>query len=146
MLPVSGYFEIILWRALSEIKENYLPSRKHVILIVILNVTGLSDVRDKPISQAKGLRVCRKIWTGLECPSGITTQKNSCNLRLLRPTRHLLCCVSYMQSDNSYVPSCQQHLIIMRYSCRHCQRIDFVEPGCILFRLQADFRRFSTDF
>ncbi len=28
---------------------------------------------------------------------------------------------------NSYVPSCQQHLIIMRYSCRHCQRIDFVE-------------------
>ena len=22
----------------------------------------------------------------------------------------------------------QQHLIIMRYSCRHCQRIDFVEP------------------
>ena len=27
----------------------------------------------------------------------------------------------------SYVPSCQQHLIIMQYSCRHCQRIDFVE-------------------
>ena len=28
---------------------------------------------------------------------------------------------------NSYVPSCQQHLIFMWYSCRHCQRIDFVE-------------------
>ena len=27
----------------------------------------------------------------------------------------------------SYIPSCQQHLIIMRYSCCHCQRIDFVE-------------------
>ena len=25
------------------------------------------------------------------------------------------------------VPSCQQHLILMRYSCRHCQRIYFVE-------------------
>ena len=33
---------------------------------------------------------------------------------------------SYM-SGNSYVPSCQQHLIIMRYSCSHCQRIVFVE-------------------
>ncbi len=29
--------------------------------------------------------------------------------------------------SHSYVPSCKQHLIIMRYSCRHCQRIDFVE-------------------
>ncbi len=40
----------------------------------------------------------------------IHTQVTSCNL-------------------NSYVPSCQQHLILIRYSCRHCQRIGFVEPS-----------------
>ena len=28
----------------------------------------------------------------------------------------------------SYVSSFQQQLMIMQYSCRHCQRIDFVEP------------------
>ncbi len=35
----------------------------------------------------------------------------------------------YSGNGNSYVPSFQQNLIItcMRYSCRHCQRIDFVE-------------------
>ncbi len=34
----------------------------------------------------------------------------------------------FSKQCHSYVPSCQQHLIFMRYSCRHCQRIDFVEP------------------
>ncbi len=33
------------------------------------------------------------------------------------------------------LPSCQQHLIIMRYSCRHCQRIEFVERACHWGRL-----------
>ena len=32
-----------------------------------------------------------------------------------------------VRKSDSYVPSFQQHLIIMWYSCRHCQRIDFVE-------------------
>ncbi len=33
----------------------------------------------------------------------------------------------FQPTSNSYVPSCQQHQIIMRYSCYCCQRIYFVK-------------------
>ncbi len=54
-------------------------------------------------------------------------QYKVCSSSLTRFLRYIVSKMKSVETFNSYVPSCQQHLIIMRYSCRHCQRINFVE-------------------